>query len=139
VGPKNIMKDIGLVSIMNVVCQTGISMAGVAAGLNASDDGLRDALQVWEERRNTLLQELEGLPVIPPHGGWSFLLDARPLGMTSQQVTDNLFKQAKIATTPMIGWGENAAHYVRFVFSNEPKNRLMGAGKKIRKALELSK
>jgi aspartate/methionine/tyrosine aminotransferase len=38
VGPQNIMNDIGLVSISNVVCQTGISMAGVAAALNAADE-----------------------------------------------------------------------------------------------------
>lgn len=137
VGPESIMKDIGLVSITNVVCQTGISMAGVAAGLNATDDGLKDALQIWEERRDILLHELSGLSVIPPHGGWSFLLDAEALGITSQEATDKLFKQAKIATTPMIGWGEKAAKYVRFVFSNEPKDRLIGAGEKIKKALSL--
>jgi N-succinyldiaminopimelate aminotransferase len=138
VGPQEIMKDIGLVSISNVVCQTGISMAGVAAGLTASDDGLKKALEIWEERRNTLLHELDGLPVIPPHGGWSLLLDAEALGMTSQEVTEKLFKQAKIATTPMVGWGDRAAKYVRFVFSNETKERLTGLGKKVKKALGLT-
>jgi aspartate/methionine/tyrosine aminotransferase len=136
VGPKTIMNDIGLVSISNVVCQTGISMGGVAAGLNAQDDGLKDALAIWEERRNILLQEMSGLPVIPPHGGWSLLLDASALGMTSQEAAERLFKEAKIATTPMVGWGDNAAKYVRFVFSNETKQRLIGLGKKLKKALE---
>lgn len=135
VGPQNIMNDIGLVSISNVVCQIGISMAGVAAGLNASDDGLQSAIKTWEERRNTLLKELDGLPIIPPHGGWSLLLDASALGMTSSEMTERLFKEAKIATTPMIGWGEQAAKYVRFVFSNEPKERLIGIGKKIKHVL----
>jgi N-succinyldiaminopimelate aminotransferase len=138
VGPQEIMNDIGLVSISNVVCQPGISMPGVTAGLNAQDDGLKNALNVWEERRNTLLQELGGLPVIPPHGGWSLLLDAAALGMKSQEVTEKLFKEAKIATTPMVGWGDNAMKYVRFVFSNEPKERLMGLGEKLKKALHLS-
>ncbi len=135
VGPKAIMNDIGLVSISNVVCQTGISMAGVAAGLNASDDGLKAAVAIWEERRNTLLRELNGLSVIPPHGGWSLLLDATPYGMTSTELTERLFKEAKIAATPMVGWGEEAAKYVRFVFSNEPKERLLGLGKKVKKVL----
>ena len=136
VGPKTVMNDIGLVSISNVVCQTGISMAGVAAGLNAQDNGFIDALAIWEERRNILLQEMSGLPIIPPHGGWSLLLDANALGMTSQEMTEKLFKNAKIATTPMVGWGENAAKYVRFVFSNEPKERLIGIGEKLKNALE---
>jgi len=135
VGPKSIMDDIALVSISNVVCQTGISMQGVAAGLNATDDGLQAAIAVWQERRDVLLREFDGLPVIPPHGGWSLLLNAAFLGMTSQELTERLFKEAKIATTPMAGWGENAASYVRFVFSNEPKERLVGLGEKVKKVL----
>ncbi len=133
VGPAEIMNDIGLVSISNVVCQTGISMPGVAAGLNAQDDGLNAALQIWEERRNILLQEFEGLPIIPPHGGWSFLMDAEALGLKSQKMSEKLLREAKIATTPMSGWGNQAAHYVRFVFSNESKERLVGIGQKIKR------
>lgn len=135
VGPQVMMDDIALVSISNVVCQTGICMEGVAAGLNAQDDGLKIAIGIWQERRDVLLRELEGLPVIPPHGGWSLLLDATALGMTSTELTERLFKEAKIATTPMTGWGENAAKYVRFVFSNEPKERLVGIGDKIKKVV----
>jgi N-succinyldiaminopimelate aminotransferase len=133
VGPQTIMNDIGLVSISNVVCQTGITMAGVAAALNAKDDGLKAAIHTWEERRNTLLQELDDFPIIPPHGGWSMLLDAEALGMSSEALSNTLLKKAKIAATPMIGWGENAAKYVRLVFSNEPKERLIGIRKKLDK------
>lgn len=138
VGPQSIMNDIGLVSMANVVCQVGVSMSGVAAGLNAADDGLSAAITTWQERRDTLLRELEGLPVIPPHGGWSMLFDVEALGLKSQDASEKLFKEAKIAATPMIGWGNNAAKYVRFVFSNEPNERLIGVGKKLRKALRLS-
>lgn len=137
VGPKSIMNDIGLVSISNVVCQTGISMSGVAAALNAPDDGLTDALKIWEERRNTLLHEFEGLPVVPPHGGWSLLLDTEALGFSSKDFSEMLFTKAKIAATPMNGWGELAAKYVRFVFSNEPAKRLVGIGEKVRRAMKL--
>lgn len=133
VGPQAIMNDIGLVSISNVVCQTGISMPGVAAALTTGDDRLKEAIDIWQKRRDILLQECKGLPVIPPHGGWSLLLDAEKLGFSSNALSDKLFKQAKIATTPMIGWGENAARYVRFVFSNEPVERLAGIGEKIKK------
>ncbi len=134
VGPQEILENIGLVSISNVVCQTGISMEGVAAALNAEDDGLQAAVAVWQERRDTLLRELKGFPVIPPHGGWSLLLNAKELGITSEILVKRLFEE-KIAATPMTGWGPQAANYVRFVFSNEPKERLIGIGNKIRRAL----
>lgn len=135
IGPQEIMNDIGLVSLSNVVCQTGISMEGVAAGLSSKEDGLKEAIQIWEERRNTLLYELKDFPVIPPHGGWSLLLDAEALGMSSQKLSELLLQKAKIAATPMIGWGNQAAKYLRFVFSNEPKERLIGIGEKIKRAL----
>ncbi len=137
VGPQAIMNDVGLVSISNVVCQTGISMAGVAAALNAQDDGLAVALAVWQQRRDIMLHELSGLPVIPPHGGWSMLLDTQALGIPSPVAAEKLFKEAKIAATPMTGWGDEAANYVRFVFSNEPEERLVGMGAKVRKALKV--
>jgi aspartate/methionine/tyrosine aminotransferase len=61
------------------------------------------------------------------------LLDAEALGMSSEALSNTLLKKAKIAATPMIGWGENAAKYVRLVFSNEPKERLIGIRKKLDK------
>lgn len=135
VAPSSIMNEIALVSISNVVCQTGISMAGVAAALNTKDDGLKEALSIWQERRDILLRELEGLPVIPPHGGWSFLMDTSSFSLTSVELSEKLLHEAKVATTPMVGWGETADKYIRFVFSNEPKERLIGVGKRISRVL----
>ncbi len=135
VGPKELIDAIGLVSISNTVCQVGIGMSGVTAALNAADDGLSEAVQIWQKRRDCLLKELEGLPVSPPHGGWTLLLDTEALGISSQEASQRLFKHAKIAATPMIGWGPQAAKYLRFVFANEPEHRLIGVGTKTREAL----
>ena len=135
IGPQSVMNAIGLVSISNVVCQVGISMQGVAAALNAPDDGLSAALAVWQKRRDVMLKELDGLPVIPPHGGWSMLLETEALGIPPLKASELLFSHAKIAATPMTGWGNQAARYIRFVFSNEPAERLIGMGEKVRKAL----
>jgi len=35
----------------------------------------------------------------------------------------------------MVGWGNKGAKYVRFVFSNEPQERLIGMGTKVKRAL----
>jgi len=137
VGPKKIMNAIGLLSISNVVCQTGIAMGGVAAALTCKDDGLIESIRIWEERRDLLLKELAGLPIITPQGGWSMLLDAAHLGMNAVDLSERLLKQAKVATTPMTGWGPNAAKYVRLVFSNEPKERLIGIREKFKKVLKI--
>lgn len=137
VGPQSIMNDIGLISLSNVVCQVGIAMPGVTAAFTTSDNGLEEAVKILEDRRNVMLKELEGLPMIPPHGGWSMLINTQQLGMSPGEASDLLFKKAKIAATPMVGWGDQAADYLRFVFANEPTTRLVGMGPKVKKAWNL--
>lgn len=136
VGPENIINDIALVSLSNVVCQVGIGMPGVTAALNSPDDGLNNAVNIWQSRRDLMLKELKDFPVIRPHGGWSILMDTEKLEINSSEFSKKLLTQAKIAATPMIGWGNNAENYIRFVFSNEPEERLEGIGYRIRKALK---
>ncbi len=133
VAPAQLIKDIGLVSISNVVCQVGIGMPGVTAAFRADD--VKQAVSIWERRRNVLLEELKGLPVIPPHGGWSMLLNTRKLGLCPKIAAEKLLKEAKIAATPMFGWGDQAADYLRLVFSNETEERLKGVGEKLKKVL----
>ncbi len=137
VGPESIMKDIGLVSISNVVCQIGIAMPGAAAALKNSDADVQAATDILQERRAVLMEELKGLPAVNPHGGWSLLMNTVQLGVTPQQASELLLKNAKIAATPMNGWGKQAEQYIRFVFANEPKERLRGVGQKVRNALNI--
>jgi aspartate/methionine/tyrosine aminotransferase len=73
--------------------------------------------------------------VVPPAGGWSFLLDVASLGLDCVDVSNHLLEQ-KVAATPMRGWGgEIADRHVRFVFSNEPVQRLALLGDRVRGAL----
>jgi aspartate/methionine/tyrosine aminotransferase len=137
VGPADILADIRLVGLTNVVCQVGVAQDAVAAALSApdADADVAAATAEWHRRCRTVLQELAGYPVIPPHGGWSLLLDTRPLGLTAAQLSQLLFDRAKIATTPMDGWGPSGPHHLRIVFANEPVERLTGLGDRFRRAL----
>ena len=137
VGPADILADIRLVGLTNVVCQVGIAQSAVAAALNApdADDDVAAATAEWHRRCDTVLQELAPYPVIPPHGGWSLLIDTRPLGLTAADLSRILFDRAKIATTPMDGWGPSGPHYLRIVFANEPLERLTGLGDRFRQAI----
>jgi len=136
VGPEALLADVGLVSLTNVVCQVGIAMPGVAAALEAPASDVAEAALEWQHRRDAMLAELEGLPVIPPHGGWSLLLDCAPLGLTGAEASARLLQHARIAATPMDGWGSpEAARYLRFVYANEPCGRLRDMGARVRAAL----
>ena len=72
---------------------------------------------------------------MPPHGGWSLLIDTVALGIAPEDASQRLFERGRIAATPMLGWGGAEDRYVRFVFANEPVDRLRGIGARVREAL----
>lgn len=136
VGPAPIIADVARVSLTNVVCQTGIAMGAVATALADPEDGIAASVAEWGRRRDVVLEELAGLGAVPPHGGWSLLLDVTPFGLTGAEASRRLLERGKVAATPMVNWGGAASgRYVRFVFANEPAERLRGLGRRVREAL----
>lgn len=136
VAPERLVPDLALVGMANVVVPVGIAQDAVAACLEQGDALVAPAVAEWQRRRDALLAELEGLPVVRPAGGWSLLLDAEALGHTGASLSDLLLARADVAATPMDGWGEvNGGRFLRFVFANEPVARLQGVGARIRAAL----
>lgn len=136
VGPAGIVADVARVSITNVVCQTGIAMGAVAAAINSQDDGIASSVRELQARRDLILDELRGFDAIPPHGGWSLLVDVSRLGMDGPTASRLLLEKGGIAATPMINWGgARTANYVRLVYSNESLDRLRGIGERFRHAL----
>lgn len=136
VGPEKVTADVARVSISNVVCQTGIAMGAVATAINDPEDGIRHCVEVWQQRRDLLLDELQDFDVIPPNGGWSLLVDVSSLGLDGPSASKRLLELGKIAVTPMVNWGSaKRSNYVRIVFSNEPIERLRGVGERFQEAL----
>jgi aspartate/methionine/tyrosine aminotransferase len=136
VGPASIVADVARVSISNVVCQTGIAMGAVALAIGTANDGIAACTRELQARRDLLLAELRDFRVVPPHGGWSFLIDVSPLGQDGAAASRRLLEKARIAATPMVNWGSStAAKYLRVVFSNEPADRLKGIGQRFLDAL----
>jgi len=136
VGPSSILREIGLVSISDVVVPVGIAQAGAAAALATPAGELLEAVATWQRRRDLIAGELAGLPLRLAAGGWSMLLDTAALGVTGVEASDRLFEVGRIAATPMINWGEHhGEQHVRLVFSNEPVERLAGIGDRVRASL----
>ena len=137
-GPQRIMDRIGLVSIYNVVTPVGLSQPGAVAALtDPGGAGVAEAVAEWERRRDTVQDELAGLPFVPADGGWSLLLDTGRMGFEGAAASERLLERGRVAATPMTHWGrDNAGRFVRIVFSNEPVGRLAGLGDRVRRALE---
>lgn len=135
IAPASLTADLKLVHIYNGLVAGGIAQAGALAALQAPPDDVTRAVEEWEQRRNVTLEQLAGLPVVRPAGGWSALLDVAALGLAAPDVSLSLIEQ-KVAATPMTAWGDKVApRYVRFVYSNEPVERLALLGDRARQAL----
>jgi N-succinyldiaminopimelate aminotransferase len=135
VAPGELVNDVSRVHIYNGLVPSGFNQIGTRVALSLEDDGLSAANAEWQSRRDETLRQLEGLPVVRPHGAWSLLLDVTTLGLDCMDVSERLLEQ-KVAATPMRGWGGDVAdRHVRFVFSNEPVERLQTLGERVRRAI----
>jgi N-succinyldiaminopimelate aminotransferase len=135
VAPGELVNDVSRVHIYNGLVPSGFNQIGTRVALSLEDDGLSAANAEWQSRRDETLRQLEGLPVVRPHGAWSLLLDVTTLGLDCVDVSERLLEQ-KVAATPMRGWGGDVAdRHVRFVFSNEPVERLQTLGERVRRAI----
>lgn len=135
VAPGELVNDVSRVQIYNGLVASGFNQVGARVALGLPDDHLHSANAECERRRDETLRQLDGLPAVRPAGGWSLLLDVAALGLDCVEVSDRLLEQ-KVAATPMRGWGgEVADRHVRFVFSNEPVERLALLGDRVHRAL----
>ena len=126
---------LGVVHIYNGLVASGFCQAGAIAALRSDPQDFADAVAEFERRRDTVVEELDGLPVVAASGGWALLLDTEAMGISPSEASARLLEQ-KIAATPMTVWGETVApRYIRFVFSREPVERIRELGTRVRKAL----
>jgi aspartate/methionine/tyrosine aminotransferase len=131
-GPAAAITGVARAHIYNVVAPPGIAQAGAAAALRVPGD-LAACVAEWQRRRDVLLEQLAGLPVMKPGGGWSLLLDTAAMGLDAAAAADTLLRDARIAATPMRGWGATAERWLRFVYSNEPVERLAEVGERLKR------
>ncbi len=135
VAPATVMSDLSVVHIYNGIVAGGIGQAGALAALTVDDDGLTACIAEWQRRRDTVCDELSGLPMLRAAGGWAQILDARALGVEPAALSDALIARG-IAATPMTGWGGQVAdRHLRLVFSREPVPRLAQLGDRFAMAL----
>ena len=126
---------LGVVHIYNGLVASGFCQAGAVTALRSDPQDFTKAVGEFERRRDAVVEELDGLPVVTASGGWALLLDTEAMGISPPDASARLLEQ-KVAATPMTVWGETVApRYIRFVFSREPVARIRELGARVRKAL----
>ena len=135
VAPGDLANDLARVHIYSGLVASGFGQIGARVALEQPPEDLAGANAEWQRRRDETLRQLDGLPVVPAAGGWSLLLDSNALGVDPNDLSRRLIEE-KVAATPMSGWGGDvASRHIRFVFSNEPLERLALLGNRVHRAL----
>jgi len=136
VAPAPLAADVMRAHIYNGLVAGGIAQEAAVVALAEPPEDFAACVAEWERRRDTVLDQLAGLPAVRPAGGWSLLLETAPLGVDPAELSARLLAE-KVAATPMPGWGGDvAAGYIRFVYSNEPCERLGLLRARLDRALE---
>lgn len=134
-GPPYVAPDLALTHIYNGLTPGGIAQAGALAALGEPESALRECVAEWQRRRDAVLDQLAGYPLVRADGGWSLLVDTAAMGIDPGDASSRLLDHG-VAATPMHGWGGDvAARHLRIVFSNEPVSRLSSLGERFRAAL----
>ena len=76
---------------------------------------------------------IPGMRIIKPEGGLFFLANISALGVSSTEFCTKLLEEEEVAITPMVAWGSDdfGHEHVRFIFTNEPEDRLIEAAERI--------
>ena len=136
VTPEELTEAVTRCHIYNGLVASGFAQIGTREALLVGDEDLEWANAQWERRRDETLRQLEGFPIVKPSGGWAALMDVRELNIDGADASARLLEHG-VAATQMSGWGgEVAERYLRFVFSNEPVERIALLGERARAALQ---
>ena len=128
-GSRELMRRVHDVHIFNGIMPSGICQAGATAALTGPQDYLTESVVVFEKNRDVLVEGLRAIPgltLVTPEGGWFLLANVSKLGISSASFAERLLAEENVAVTPMIAWGSDdfGHEHVRFIFANEPEERL---------------
>ena len=135
-GPRALMKPVHDVHIFNGIMASGYSEAGAAAALIGPQEYVAESARTYQHRRDTLitrLQTIPGMRLVVPDGGYFFIANIEALGVGAGDFCRKLLEETDVAITPMNAWGADdfGDHHVRFIFTNEPEDRLVEAADRI--------
>lgn len=134
--PRRLARALEDTHIFNGIMPSGFAQAGAAAALAGPQGWQRELVATLERNRDALLEELESAPgvsAVPCEGGYYLLANVEGTGLNGVRFCERALAEHDVALTPMQGWGSDdfGAYEVRFIFTNEPEERLREAGRRV--------
>ncbi len=119
-GPIAYMQQLEKVHSHSVTCATSfVQSAGVAA-LSGPQEFIGEMVTAWDRRRRNLaagLNAVQGIACPLVEGAFYAFADIRGTGMNSVEASDLLLREANVAVTPGIAFGQAGEGHVRLSFA----------------------
>ncbi|MCC6313424.1 MAG: pyridoxal phosphate-dependent aminotransferase [Thermomicrobiales bacterium] len=119
-GPTPYISQIAKVHSHSATCATSFVQAAGVAALTGPQAFIGEMVAAWDRRRQAVSSGLSAIPGIacsPAEGAFYAFADVRGTGMTSAEAADFLLREAHVAVTPGVAFGEAGEGHVRLSFA----------------------
>jgi aspartate aminotransferase len=124
-GPAGLVEKMGLLLETTSSCVSPfVQRAGIEA-LTGSQKKIKDMVLEYRRRRDLMvrgLNELPGVSCVKPEGAFYVFPNIRQTGLSSDEFTDFVLREAGVAVTPGNVFGRNGEGYVRLCYVNSMPN-----------------
>lgn len=135
IGDREFIAAMAKIQVNVTTCASSISQRAAITGLEKAMYFPRKQLETYEDRRNTLMRELENIPRIypfKPKGSFFIFIDISGLSISSLAFAEQILEDEHIALVPGIAFGNEWDRFIR-ISMTEDKDKLNEAIMKFRK------
>ncbi len=138
-GPKELISPLWLVHQYTVACVNILAQYVALAALKGPQDFVRKMVQEFSRRRHLIckrLNEIEGFKCTLPKGAFYVFPNIKKFGMSSEEFSEFLAREAHVTTVPGSAFGKHGNGYIRISYAaayeqlEEALNRMEKAIKK---------
>ncbi len=119
-GPASYVKQIAKVHSHSVTCATSFAQAGGVAALTGPQEFIDEMVTAWDRRRRAVatgLSAINGITCPLVEGAFYAFADIRETDQSSIELADLLLREAHVAVTPGIAFGEAGEGHIRLSFA----------------------
>ncbi|MDP9363312.1 MAG: pyridoxal phosphate-dependent aminotransferase [Chloroflexota bacterium] len=119
-GPKPYVAEIEKVHGHSATCATSFVQAAGVVALTGPQGFIGEMVTAWDRRRRFVadgLSAVRGLRCPLAEGAFYAFVDIRQTGMTAAEVADRFLRDAHVAVTPGLAFGEAGEGHVRLSFA----------------------
>jgi aminotransferase len=119
-GPKELIEPLWLVHQYAVSCVNSLAQYIALAALRGSPDFVRNMVQEFDRRRHFVyrrLNEINGFKCSLPGGAFYMFPQVTSFGMSSEEFSEFLVKEARVITVPGTAFGSKGEGYIRLSYA----------------------